>query len=330
MESLLSSYGLPFAGFQELLQNTNSLVAGSAALALYLQQEGIDPGFVPNDLDIWAEDTRQLVAARGAYVQHGNYYRFSNFLIKNGYNLVAKNEPKESYESLQSVTHILSFLHPNGKKIQVILLKETDLSDYITDHFDLSICMTWWNAKENKCETIYPKETLAKEMYYYPSSKDNARESERIAKYVARGFRRSENPCPCVGHRDERANVMSLAGQTAFDLFAYEDVDCAEFLKASSWHVLLRIGENFHAFHRKTLNCYLRSHKHNYGYDTPYKQNIPWSAVVWLNWSDYSIVELLPTASGLSACRFYTTEQWAGGIVGRTCIKGLVPDIPLQ
>jgi hypothetical protein len=43
MESFLESYHLEFTVIQELMIQTGSLVAGSAALALYLKQEGIDP-----------------------------------------------------------------------------------------------------------------------------------------------------------------------------------------------------------------------------------------------------------------------------------------------
>ena len=53
MENFITSYGLPFHDFQELLKKTGAVVAGSAALALYLQQESIDAGFIPNDMDIF-------------------------------------------------------------------------------------------------------------------------------------------------------------------------------------------------------------------------------------------------------------------------------------
>ena len=56
MEEFITSYGLPFHDFQELLKRINGLVTGSAALAMYLKQEGIDPGFVPNDIDIFIQE----------------------------------------------------------------------------------------------------------------------------------------------------------------------------------------------------------------------------------------------------------------------------------
>jgi len=55
MNAFATSYGLPFAEFRTLLQDTRYLVAGSSALANYLAQEGQDPGFTPNDMDVWIE-----------------------------------------------------------------------------------------------------------------------------------------------------------------------------------------------------------------------------------------------------------------------------------
>ena len=53
MESFITSYGIHFPDFQNIINDTGALVAGSSALALYLGQEEIDPGFKPNDVDIW-------------------------------------------------------------------------------------------------------------------------------------------------------------------------------------------------------------------------------------------------------------------------------------
>jgi len=323
MEAFITSYGLPFAPFQELLQTTNSMVAGSAALALYLKQHGIDPGFEPGDMDIWVEDTQQLVAARGAYVQHGNVYLFTNFLIQNGFNVTSKFEPKEeSYEKLNLITQIFSFVNREGKEIQVILMKERDICQYIYHYFDLSACVTWWNARDNLFETMCPEETLRKEMYYQLSNEITERETARIEKYKSRGFRLLETPCPAIGQRDMRTDLSCFAGLTAFDLFEYEEVDCLKFLE-SSWHILVRVGEQFQAFHRTQLYDYLKSHMchHHYLqelYETPHKQTIMHAATVYINWSDYSIVELVPaytipfenTTKSIYECHFYTVEQW--------------------
>jgi hypothetical protein len=323
MEAFIESYRLPFAPFQELVQSTNSLVAGSAALALYLQQHGVDPGFTPGDMDIWAEDTHELVAARGAYQQHGNLYLFSNFLIQNGFNVTMKCDPKETdYETFHNIRHILSFINREGKTIQLILVQQKNILHYIQDNFDLSPCISWWNSGNNTFETLWEKETLRKDMMYCLTQEISGREIERIEKYKERGFRLIPFPCPAIDGRDARTDVSCLAGQTAFDLFAYEDVDCAAFLQDSSWNMLIRVGEQFHAFHRTTFVDYMKEHMIEFQgenlYDTPFKQTIPCSALVWIACSDYSIVELIPqytvqnghTMLSIHECFFYTVKQW--------------------
>jgi len=326
MEAFLTSYELPFAPFRELLSTTNSLVAGSAPLALYLQQNNVEPGFEPGDIDIWVEDTNELIALHGNYRQYGNYYLFSNFLIQNGFNVACKYEPKETdYDNLHNITHILSFENRKGKKIQIILLKEKNIPIYIAKHFDLSICMSWWNPIDNIFDTMNESITLAKKMYHYPS-RNQAREQERIEKYQARGFQLLETPCSSINLQDPREHLEALEGKTAFDLFDYEEIDAAAFLRESSWHILVRVGEQFHAFHRKVLYAYLREHKYSYYelhhfFDTPYKQTISNDACAWFLWADYSIVELRPSytftvgndTKSVFDCHFYTTQQWSSG-----------------
>jgi hypothetical protein len=328
MEPFLESYRIPFAPFQELINTTNSLVAGSAALALYLQQHGIDPGFTPGDMDIWAEDTQELVASHGAYQQHGNLYLFSNFLIQHGFNVMSKHDPKETdYENFHNITHVLSFINREGKTVQLILLLEKNLFRYISENFDLSPCMTWWNSDNNTFETLWEKETLRKVMYCYPTQdlhrQATSREILRIEKYEGRGFRLIDSPCPPMVRQDMQTDISCLTGQHAFDLFAYEDVDCGTFLHDSSWHVLIRVGEQFQAFHRIALIDYLNDHMIEFQgeklYETPFKQTIPHGVLGWLAWSDYSIVELVPqytvqdghTVRSVHECFLYTVKQWA-------------------
>jgi hypothetical protein len=113
-----------------------------------------------------------------------------------------------------------------------------------------------------------------------------------------------------------------LTGQPAFDLFAYEDVDSGAFLQDSTWHILIRVGEQFQAFHRTALLDYLKGHMTEFQgerlYETPFKQTIPHSALAWVEWSDYSIMELVPqytvqdghTVRSVHECFLYTVKQW--------------------
>ena len=320
MEPFLSSYHLPFHDFQALLCSTNSVVAGSCALALYLKQGGVDPGFVPRDMDIWIEDTPMQVSTQGAIHQYSNHHMFLDLLLKNGFYTFSTFEP-HSYDSLHGITRILSLRNREKQEIQLIFLNVSDLYHYILHNFDLSICMCWWNADHNLFECMWPEDTMNKEMYYYPARDHTTREGTRIDKYKARGFTLLEWPCAAQGVQDMREDLSVFDGKTAFDLFAYEDVDIVPFLK-SSHHVLLHVGEQFYAFHRDTLKKYFEEKRmiHPLGImvDTPHKQTIPEEAARLLSFSDYTLAALvleytLPWShaqKSVHSVHFYTVAQW--------------------
>lgn len=183
MQEFIETYDLPFAPFREIVDTTNSLVAGSSALALYLQQCGVDPGFVPGDMDIWTEDTPELLSRSGAH-QNSNLQLFTDLFLRHNYYVVSKSGPiSESYEPLHSITKIYEFVNRDGKKIQLILLREKNLYAYIQRSFDLSICMSWWNSRNNVFETMFPRDTLKKYMLSTPMSyplRENSHESKNI------------------------------------------------------------------------------------------------------------------------------------------------------
>jgi hypothetical protein len=320
MESFIESYGLPFPAFREIITETHSLVAGSAALALYLQQEGIDPGFVPGDLDIWVRHTIELVSRDGSQHRPANMDSMSLFLIQQGYNLTTKFEPKnnEDYSHLHNIVAILSFVK-QGKEIQIIMVNQPNLNIYIHLHFDLSICMTWWDAAENSFKTSIPESTRRKEMHFHPHMDIDARGEARIQKYRDRGFSLMEVPCHALVEQDMRPSVDYLRETTAFDVIAYEDVNAAEFLRQSSYHILLQMGEQLHAFHRNTLCEYLEAHKthiHPVGdvVDTPHKLSLISDVLSVLPYSDYSVFVLVHAydfqEKSIYSVRCYTLAGW--------------------
>ena len=334
MQEFVESYDLPFAPFREIVDTTNSLVAGSAALALYLQQCGVDPGFVPGDMDIWVEDTPELLARSGAH-QNSNLQLFTDLFLQNNYYVVSKSGPvSESYEPLHSITRIYEFINRDGKKIQLILLREKDINNYIRQHFDLSICITWWNSKDNLFETMEPRDTINKRMWSNPTIVPADREFARIQKYKDRGFRL----CPISPDyqimADPREDISFFGDQTAFDTIHYEEVRCSEFLEESDWNILLRIGEQFQAYERKALCEYLKQHicnVHDLGtvYETPHRQSIPNNSLSFLFHSDFSIFELVPeytlrsivypfSNKSIHSIKCYTVEGWKMGVHGCT------------
>jgi len=335
MQQFIESYDLPFVPFREIVDTTNSLVAGSAALALYLQQSGIDPGFVPGDMDIWTEDTPDLLSLSGNYHRHSNQHLFTDLFLRHNYYVVYKSGPlSDSYEPLHSITKIYEFINRDGKKIQLILLREKNIHAYIRRHFDLSICITWWNTRDNHFEAMFPIYTAKKIMFVHPDIVLTEREHKRIQKYTDRGFVLRAFPPLYQFKPDLREDVSFFGEEMAFHIIDYEEVRCSDFLAASDWNILLRIGQQFHAYERKALYTYLTQHQsevHDLGtvYDTPHKQSLVQGSLTVLSHSDFSIFELiheytLPSIvypisdKSIHRIQCYTVADWKNGTPGFT------------
>ena len=326
MESFLASYGLPFEEFRTLLTETNSLVAGSAALALYLKQEDVDPGFEPNDLDIWVEQNHDTWFSSGRVNQLANDWKFALFLVKHGYDLTTKFDStinEHYYSTMANIKHIFHFINRDGKMIQVISVRDTNLVQYIHEYFDLTASMSWWNSIENIFRTSYPGLTCRKEFEILQNYRTQERTLKRVEKYKERGFTLREIPCNALRVKDSQENMEELHRVTAFDVFVYEDVNAGEYLRESSYHVLLHIGDQFHAYHRTQLCDYLKEHirEHPDGgsvCELPHKQQIQSSILQLLPYSDYSIISLKHIIDNLYDIEYYTTAQWAAKTPGHS------------
>jgi len=327
MQDIIIDYGLDFTRFREIIKTSNSIVAGSTALHCYLLQNGKNPGFIPGDLDIWMEDTHSIFMENGHFNQQSNTARMSMFLLQHGYNISpSKNNENIQYANLQQIRQIFTFIHPMGKQIQVILLAVSHLLDYISNYFDLSICISWWDPITNTCDTLYPETTLEREVFVIPKEDPwPLKTCSRIEKYMNRGFTLRETFFVCQKDPRTLLNDEScvLKGVKAFDMWTLEDVDAIEFLKASSYHILLKAGNQFHAFHRKNLCTFMHTRNiylPNIGevYDTPHNQTIIEDAMKVLPYTDYTIYELVPEFTvphhsiqkSLYTMKCYTVEGW--------------------
>ena len=192
-ETLLNIYGINSQHFQLTFYNFNYLVAGSFALYGYLQQEGIEPGFQPNDIDIFLEGTFELPKRAKSY-KEGKYAEtkiqiIKALLMQYGFELKESDgKEKEYYTSNSNIKRIESFVHPNGKKIQIIVVKlgiNKSLPNYIERNFDLSVCITHYDSLVNKFKTYDEENTKSKIMYIVNNSNFKP---WRNSKYVKRGF----------------------------------------------------------------------------------------------------------------------------------------------
>jgi hypothetical protein len=330
MDHFLERYSLDTATFHRLLKDSSALFSGSAALALYLEQEGVRAGYEPNDIDLWIPSE----AWRGEWNEP-----WIHFLIHSGYHVTHNHVEQDQYmESLNRIQQVLTFQR-EAKKIQIIVLGlegSEPIQHYVANYFDLSVCMTWWCHESERFYTIYPALTLQKKMFVRSHGEvlalhGGGRSEQRIQKYVDRGFVRVDAPPPFCVKPDERArmDVAVWEGVKAFDVWEYEEVDAADHLCQSEWKILLGCGDSWWAFDRKALITYMEGRRminDEVGtvYDTPYRQTVTHEGWDLLAYSDYSVYRLVDgqehmvhgAPKTVYAMEAYSVEGWRRGIVG--------------
>lgn len=326
MQSLTAEYNIEYPVFRELLRGTGGVVSGGAALAAYLKQEGQAPGFESNNMDVYlyADAEEFPFTTRNLYC---NYLRLWGW--------TSGEIGSVSYpDNTRKIVLHETFTHPCYiKTINLFFVEAENMIEYIQTTADLSCTATWWDLDEGRFETIDPDMTLRRAMYRISESYHVRKEEveERCQKYMARGFTLHEMACPHRIVPDLRealdTDAYPLQGKTAFDVFAYDDVDACEFLKQSSWHIILKAGEALYAFHRKMLYDYMKTKQYEMPllctiYDTPNHQSITEAALQCLQYSDHSIFELQHEYStpvmgssqkSVYTLHCYTVEQWKTG-----------------
>ena len=177
MDQYLADYGLKSADLRAHLSRHNCTLAGSFALSCYMKIRGVDPGFEPNDIDIW--------------VPHGAYaWSLERYFKDNGYTRSDKFDRQNQYSHDKNIITNIVALMKNGKEIQLIYIKFENVLDYIKTCFDLSCCITWLDNASGNLETLIPELTLKKEMKLLLR---NDKTCSRCIKYEQRGFTLIDN-----------------------------------------------------------------------------------------------------------------------------------------
>jgi hypothetical protein len=339
MDAFLLSYGLDPVEAHRLFAETGTIFSGSSALALYLNQEGVEAGFEPNDMDLWLD---------GSHLEGGeaNVELLLDFFVRSRYYMARETRQADVYmENLTRIHRIITVeshsspSSPFRKTIQLIVVRPMggqSVYDYIANQFDFSACMTWWDAEFNRFHTMYPKMTKAKQMFIrksFLSSIQVERAKERLEKYLSRGFIVVEEPPPFWSAPDERGeeDMVAWEGVKAFDVWSYEEVEATEHLRAGDWMILVGCGGAWYAFDRRPLITYMEEHggviarERGVLYDTPYRQTVIYDAWDALAYSDYSIYELVEPeditvrvkgreeTKTLYGVRAYTVAGWRVG-----------------
>jgi hypothetical protein len=346
MDALISSYGINFQAFQLTLSSVYGIVAGSSALAAYLKQEGIEPGYEPNDIDIFIPGRMQHVRDERGRPVAGQFVikslkTMKDFLAHYGFTENDKFGTTEApndtyYRSLTKIEKVTSFTNTAGKEVQVIVIDAYSIIQHIQMDFDLSVCISWYDVSTNTFKTFDPDATKRKEMYFVrlgDGDKVHDKNKARAEKYISRGYKLIEKPCPFIDERDQRDQLSDkkFEGIEVIDIFTLDEMSIKNHLQRSNWNIVLKAGETYYAFERKALMDYMDKKCLNIGrigkvYETPFNQCITLEAYNKLRYADYSIYELksaysMPTYGGRVKSLFhlgcYSVKDWIDGKEGK-------------
>ena len=305
--------------------DSNTIIAGSFALASYFEQEGVEVDFEPNDIDIFV--STEKLGGVDNFIEE-----MTAFMSKYNYTTREEGWHGGDYDIGTEIKRVVSFKNRAiNKKIQIIVVETLNLTEYIKTFFDLSVCATWWNSKEYRFETLDPEHTLRKEMYTLDLWIDIVKDS-RIQKYTDRGFTSIRKPCQVISDRDWRLDLDNdkFNEIVVHNIFTLEESPIRDFLRESRWNIILKAGEQYYGFDRSELMRYMAT-KRTYVrriddevYETPFKQCITTEAFTYLGYGDYTIYELdstiTVTVNGAVKSLFhlvcYSVRQWINNSIG--------------
>jgi hypothetical protein len=344
MDSLIQAYGIDFEAFRWALKEHNGLVAGSFALAGFLKQEGLEPGFEPNDMDIFLHgapiimynDDGSLTEPVRARIPE--LESFAAFLKQYEFSPTTSHATTEAeyYRALKSIYRVVSFRNAGGKIIQVIMVRPHNVVAHIANEFDLTCCACWWNPSVNTFVSRWSASTKRRKMFYTRQPRDErdaAKLAARAKKYEERGFTLDRMPCAVHTKADgrEELSASKFDGLTAHDILTMEDVPVRDFLGKSRWNIVLKAGDQLYAFDREPLMKLMAKSQTKVNWDvgivyqTPFNQSITTTAYWNLRFADYSIYELKPAYPITAGTKIvsmytvyaYTIKEWVDGTEGK-------------
>jgi len=193
MEAFITSLHLDYKAFRTFAKTTSMLVAGEAALFLYLKQEGISCIMEPYSLSLW---TNQWVAV-------------NDFLESHGY--LRQEREKSQVTSLEGPVDYIPFVHyPTQRMIYVFPTSAQDLVRYICRTIYNTAERTWWNPHTERLHTMYPSEVTQKQIRAHPSDRLHVYRSGKLSQYENIGFKVIEPQVNLIYSDDEAWTETSL------------------------------------------------------------------------------------------------------------------------
>lgn len=340
MQSIIESYSIDYEQLRLFIADYNGFIAGSAALAAYLHQYNI-PSYEPGDIDIWIPtDSPEFVHMFEEFIR---IYGFTNI---HEYDSLTNDHIQSygggvDYDNVPSLLSVTSFLNCNEQKVQLIQINPenyTSIYKYIRDHFDISVCATWWNPVSQVITTLDHYNTKKMRMYVL-NEKDaidgKEKVQQRLEKYKVRGFKYITSP-PAVYYTEDQRIFTKDIVETVTDIITFEDdINARGFLEASHENIIMKSGTQLYGFTRKFLSDYMRQ-KHGYIYNmgesgfvgtNPFNQTILTHDIKYIEYVDFSIYEFVYShdvnCNGklYSICKMncYSVGAWEKGVPLHIC-----------
>lgn len=180
-------FNLNSTTMKSLLEITDAVIAGSAALYEYMIESNKNLEWEPNDIDIWIKKTDKIDLYKPIY---------ETIICSFGYEMIESNMyMMRNYKDLK-VDNIISFhKKDNFKKIQLII-HNYENTEEILKSFDISCCAIAWSPTKNlmtlpnALADINKMEANIMQDYTELLDKtNNERAISRINKYKKRGFK---------------------------------------------------------------------------------------------------------------------------------------------
>jgi hypothetical protein len=185
----------------------------------------------------------------------------------------------------------IEYYTPEEKSIQIIIISDISISEFISETIDLSICMCYWNPKNNKIR-LYEEETTNKMQMFINNTYDQDCISEitkeRIAKYESRGFTLIPPPAPIIKKRDTREPINDRVDNIKiYDPITLTESTLYEHIKESEDNIVFCSGKQLYAYSRQYIMNYINKKS-----ETPLNQKISKKEVNKLRFADNSVFVL--------------------------------------
>jgi len=328
MQYFTELFNLPFEPFRSFVRDHDLVVSGNIATIGYFRQENLNVS-MSLEFIIWSPHRMNEKILLDFFDQY-KYRVISTVKFNN----ISGSWYETEYRLLNFENLVQKIIIKISRDNDVRFIQQTICSNAVDS------LTSWWNSQSDRFETSYPELTKSMKVF----RKNLVRsifEPEpvfRIDYYESRGFtvidEIDEEKCKYLVVEDDRKELDEdpFDGKKAFELISYEDVVISDFLRESSWHMILQVGETFYAFHRKHLEKMLRDHSMSFSgliiLDTPYRQSITNDVLSVLCFSDYSIMELVHeynvsingAVKSMYRVNFSTLFDWRRGEAGYVSI----------